>query len=133
MLGALILATKGKSVPVTILTDFLVWEEDAVWNADFIDVFPNLTVRDLNLLERTWLDLLQYNVEVSASQYAKYYFELRALSEIDSRHFPLKPMDQEASKRLERRSLKIQQDVKGLQRSKSLDHFTMKSPQVVLL
>jgi hypothetical protein len=54
----------------------VVWEEDAVWNADFIDVFPNLTVRDVNLLERTWLDLLQYNVQLSASHYAKYYFEL---------------------------------------------------------
>lgn len=88
VLGALILASK-------------VWEDQAVWNVDFLNVFPNLTVDDLNQLERHYLNSLQFNVSLKASVYAKYYFELRALSERDSQHFPLKPLDKEGQKRLE--------------------------------
>lgn len=77
------------------------WEDQAVWNVDFLNVFPNLTVDDLNQLERHYLNSLQFNVSLKASVYAKYYFELRALSERDSQHFPLKPLDKEGQKRLE--------------------------------
>jgi len=88
VLGALILASK-------------VWEDQAVWNVDFLNVFPNVTVDDLNKLERHYLDALQFNVSLKGSVYAKYYFELRSLSERDAKHFPLKPLDKEGQLRLE--------------------------------
>jgi hypothetical protein len=117
VLGALILASK-------------VWEDQAVWNVDFLNVFPNLTVDDLNQLERHYLNSLQFNVSLKASVYAKYYFELRALSERDSQHFPLKPLDKEGQKRLEIRSKGLETTAKKnkVQRSQSMD--TYKSPSI---
>mmetsp|Transcript_45880 Transcript_45880/g.147757 ORF Transcript_45880/g.147757 Transcript_45880/m.147757 type:complete len:151 (-) Transcript_45880:1930-2382(-) len=35
------------------------------------------TTRNINLMERAYLNLLQYNTIISASQYASYYFSLR--------------------------------------------------------
>lgn len=91
ILAALILASK-------------VWEDQAVWNVDFLSVFPCVTVQDLAKLEKTVLNLLQFNVSLKASLYAKYYFELKSLAEQDARHFPLDPLSREDADKLEKRS-----------------------------
>jgi hypothetical protein len=90
ILGALILASK-------------VWEDQAVWNVDFLAVFPAMTVKDLGRLEAKFLNLLKFSVGLKASTYAKYYFELRKHFMSES-EFPLQPLDKEGQKRLEMRS-----------------------------
>lgn len=87
--GSIIIATK-------------VWEDESVWNVDFLDLFPLLTLNDLNNTENKFLELLQFNVLIHGSEYAKYYFELRALSQFDS--FPLEPLNKETQYKLELRS-----------------------------
>lgn len=110
VLSALILASK-------------VWEDQSVWNVDFLPVFDNLTAQDLNKLERQFLALLQYNVSLTASLYAKYYFELRTFSKLDSEHFPLQPLDKLNAKRLEDHSQASEYRVKTFKRSASVDHL----------
>jgi len=116
-LGCLILASK-------------VWEDQAVWNVDFLNIFPNLTVKDLNALEREVLNGLQFHVSLKASVYAKYYFELRALSERDSQHFPLEPLNREGKERLEQRSLGVETSAKKkrITRSMSVESWIAPSP-----
>lgn len=119
VLGCIILASK-------------VWEDQAVWNVDFINVFPNLTLQDLGRLERSVLDGLKFNVTLKSSVYTKYYFELRRLSERDEKNFPLEPLDKEGSKRLEERSKGLEETAKRKQvkRSKSVDDWTKSSVPV---
>jgi hypothetical protein len=45
--------------------------------------------------------LLQYNVTVSSSLYAKYYFELRALAVENKLHWRLEPLTKDQARRLE--------------------------------
>ena len=47
----------------------------------------------LNRIEKKFLELIQYNVTVKSSLYAKYYFELRALFKENEKEFPLVPID----------------------------------------
>ena len=54
-----------------------------------------LDLKAVNLMEVNYLELLQYNVYVSGSLYAKYYFELRTLCEKAERAFSLKPLSEE--------------------------------------
>jgi len=110
VLSALILASK-------------VWEDQSVWNVDFLPVFNNLSAQDLNKLERQFLALIQYNVSLQASLYAKYYFELRTFSKLDADHFPLKPLDKEGARRLEDHSMASEYRVKNFKRSASVDQL----------
>lgn len=48
-----------------------VWEDLAVWNADFLALFPCLKVTDLNRLEREMLNSLEFVVGLKASMYAR--------------------------------------------------------------
>jgi len=49
------------------------------WNCEFSDIYPALTTRAVNQLERDFLGALSYNLYVSGSTYARYYFGLRGL------------------------------------------------------
>ncbi|KNC78856.1 hypothetical protein SARC_08730 [Sphaeroforma arctica JP610] len=64
VLGAIMLASK-------------VWDDQAVWNADYCKVLPDVTVESINQLEREVLERLFYNVSVSSAEYAQHYFDLR--------------------------------------------------------
>ena len=55
----------------------------------------------LNSIEKKFLELIQYNVTVKSSLYAKYYFELRALFKDNEKEFPLVPIDRSEEKKLE--------------------------------
>jgi hypothetical protein len=123
----------------TIILASKVWEDLAVWNVDFVSIFKNLNIKDLGFLEKQLLKLLEYNVSVPSSLYAKYYFELRELAEKDSKNFPLTPLDKDRAEQLEERARAI--DENWAQKKKRLSvpirHSTgeighHKSPIVVL-
>lgn len=85
-----------------------VWDDRYLSNDDFAYIYPFFVTKEINKLEQKFLELIQYNVTVKASLYAKYYFELRSLFQDSQKEFPLKPLDHSDSKKLELRSEKYQ-------------------------
>ncbi|XP_005407920.1 PREDICTED: cyclin-Y-like protein 1 [Chinchilla lanigera] len=88
VLGAILLACKA-------------WHDEAIWNIDFCQILKDITLEDMNELERYYLDLLEFNVNVSPSVYAKYYFDLRSLADDSDVCFLFAPLTKERAQNLE--------------------------------
>lgn len=62
-----------------------VWDDLSMWNVDFSNVsahthgLSSFTLRRINQLEIELLKILHFDVKVNASEYAKYYFLIRAM------------------------------------------------------
>lgn len=96
-----------------------VWDDRYLSNADFAFIYPFFTTEEINKLEQKFLELLQYNVTVKASLYAKYYFELRSLYKESDKEFPLAPLDKVEAGKLEIRSNKYQEAFTDVSKEKS--------------
>jgi hypothetical protein len=79
-----------------------VWEDAAVWNIDFIEIFKCSSPHDLALMERRLLAILAFNVSVRSSEYVSVYFDVREKSgNVVASHGTLKPLDRDAITKIE--------------------------------
>lgn len=58
-----------------------VWQDLSSWNIEFASVYPQYSLEAINKLELNFLRNVKWDLYISSSLYAKYYFALRSLVE----------------------------------------------------
>ena len=57
-----------------------IWDDDSFENNHFAQIFPHLSIGEINLLERTFLELIGYKVHVKCSEYFDYFLILKTIA-----------------------------------------------------
>jgi hypothetical protein len=57
-----------------------IWDDDSFENNHFSQVFTHLSVGEINMMERTFLELINYKVYVKCSEYFKYFFIIKSIA-----------------------------------------------------
>lgn len=95
----------------TMLISSKVSDDISMWNIDFSLIIPSYNLLRVNNLERAMLEVLRYDVVISASNYARYYFNLRSMMMIlglqRSEVSKVKPLDKSKANILELTTLKF--------------------------
>jgi len=73
-------------VIASILTASKVWDDLSSWNIEFSNLLPLLSLPSINKLEGIYLQSLQYDLYISSSEYARYYFALRSVKSTKTQH-----------------------------------------------
>ena len=58
-----------------------VWQDLSSWNIEFASVYPQYSLEAINKLELLFLKNVKWDLYISSSLYAKYYFALRSILE----------------------------------------------------
>ncbi|XP_011923660.1 PREDICTED: putative cyclin-Y-like protein 3 [Cercocebus atys] len=87
VLGAIRLASK-------------VWRNRGLWSEDDSQNPQDVAVENMSKMEKCFLELLEFNIHVSASVYVKYYFDLRALANDHDVYFLFRFLHKDKAQRL---------------------------------
>lgn len=90
------------------------WQDLSSWNVEISSIYPQYSLHAINRLERLFLHHIQWDLYISASVYAKYYFALRSLTEkkdFRRRYNYTMRVDPPNSRRLEERSAAVKHEL----------------------
>lgn len=79
-------------------------------------------MKELNELERIYLQGIDYQLNINGSEYAKYYFILRTISEKSDSAFPLKPLPISKVAELQNNAVKFQENIRAAYERMSKTH-----------
>ncbi|ETN11028.1 hypothetical protein PPTG_10040 [Phytophthora nicotianae INRA-310] len=110
----LLAATWRPIVVCGLLLASKVWQDLSSWNVEISNIYPQFSLHSINRLERLFLHHIQWDLYISATVYAKYYFALRSLTEkkdFRRRYNYTMRVDPPNSKRLEERSAAVKNEL----------------------
>lgn len=90
-----------------------VWQDLSSWNSEFAQIYPSFTLQAINKLEIVYCKELRWNLYISSSTYAKYYFALRSLTEKSDfrRNYNVMLVDAPGAEHVAERSGDVRQQV----------------------
>ena len=83
---------------VSLMVSQKIWDDNVLPNGDFSIIYPFFDNEQLNELEIKFMEIIQYNVYVTLSNYMTFYLNLRALVQ---NRIELKPMSKYQLKKIE--------------------------------
>eukprot|EP00941_MAST-03F_sp_MAST-3F-sp1_P006376 g6376.t1 len=57
-----------------------IWQDMAAWNIEFSNIYTQFSLKNINKLERMFVQRLDWKLVVTGGEYAKFYFTLRSMN-----------------------------------------------------
>nr|XP_028696809.1 putative cyclin-Y-like protein 3 [Macaca mulatta] len=114
-----------------------VWRNRGLWSEDDSQNPQDVAVENMSKMEKCFLELLEFNIHVSASVYVKYYFDLRALANDHDVYFLFHFLHKDKARRLKAMSRPceykdLHQDAAAMKRAISMNFIGIRCPNAIL-
>jgi hypothetical protein len=65
---------------ISLILASKIWDDDSLENVHFPQVMSDITLREISQLEKVFLNLIDFDLVIRGSEYAKYYFILKTFA-----------------------------------------------------
>lgn len=91
-----------------------IWDDDSFENDDFARAFTLYPLKEIALMESTYLQLIDFAVTITSADYARYYFILRTFTSEKERSYQLNPLDVDTVLRLQKQGNNAEVQLKNI-------------------
>ena len=78
---------------ISLILASKIWDDDSLENVHFPQVMGDITLKEITGLEKVFLSLIDFDLVIRGSEYAKYYFILKGFAESFNSVLPMGPLD----------------------------------------
>ena len=77
---------------ISLILASKIWDDDSLENVHFPQVLPDITLKEISSLEKVFLSLIDFDLMIRGSEYAKYYFVLKTFADTFNSSLPMGPL-----------------------------------------
>ena len=77
---------------ISLILASKIWDDDSLENVHFPQVMSDISLKEIAGLEKIFLQLIDFDLGIKGSEYAKYYFILKAIAESFNSTLPMGPL-----------------------------------------
>ena len=93
---------------ISLILASKIWDDDSLENVHFPQVMSDITLKEIAGLEKVFLSIIDYDLVIRGSEYAKYYFILKTFAESFNSTLPMGPLDVNQMSELQNNTVKAE-------------------------
>lgn len=97
---------------ISLILASKIWDDDSLENVHFPQVMSDITLKEITALEKVFLMVLDYDLVIKGSEYAKYYFILKTLADSFNSTLPMGPLTVDQMSNLQNNTSKVENELR---------------------
>lgn len=97
---------------ISLILASKIWDDDSLENVHFPQVMSDITLKEITALEKVFLMVLDYDLVIKGSEYAKYYFILKTLADSFNSTLPMGPLTVDQMSNLQNNTTKVENELR---------------------
>ena len=97
---------------ISLILASKIWDDDSLENVHFPQVMGDISLKEITSLEKVFLQIIDFDLVIKGSEYAKYYFILKSFAECFNSTLPMGPLTVDQMSNLQNNTLKAESDLR---------------------
>ena len=97
---------------ISLILASKIWDDDSLENVHFPQVLQDITLKEISSLEKVFLSLIDFDLMIRGSEYAKYYFVLKTFADSFNSTLPMGPLPVEKMSELQNNTVKAESELR---------------------
>jgi len=97
---------------ISLILASKIWDDDSLENVHFPQVMQDISLKEITGLEKVFLQLVDFDLVIRGSEYAKYYFILKAFAEQFNSTLPMGPLSVPQMSHLQNNTVKAETELR---------------------